>query len=123
MKLKKSLAIIIAVVMVITSLISFTNLTSLQEQVSAANVSDIDGHWGKNYIQTLVSENIISGYEDGTFRPDNSITRAEFCTIITKALVKEGMISFVTPGGIFTDVAAGDWYASYVETAAANNFV
>ena len=114
MKCKKSLAIITTIVMV------FSSLSGL---VSAAQVSDITGHWGEEYIQTLVDKSVINGYEDGTFKPDNSITRAEFCTIITKALVNDGLISYVTPSGIFNDVATGDWFAPYVETAAINNFV
>ena len=48
--------------------------------------SDIDGHWAKASILTLKEKGIISGYSDGTFRPDKSISRAEVATIIAKVL-------------------------------------
>ena len=115
MKFKKSIALIISVVMV------FTSLTSL---VTAATVSDISGHWAQGYIQPLIDKGIINGYEDGTFRPNNQISRAEFCTIITSALVYDGIVSnYVTTKGTFTDVADNAWYSQYVETAYSNNLV
>ncbi|HZK71746.1 MAG TPA: S-layer homology domain-containing protein, partial [Clostridia bacterium] len=115
MKFKKSIALIISVVMV------FTSLTSL---VTAAAVSDISGHWAQVSIQPLVDKGIINGYEDGTFRPNNPITRAEFCKIITSALIYDGVIAdYVTTTGTFTDVPDNIWYSQYVETAYANGFV
>lgn len=115
MKFKKSIALIISVVMV------FTSLTSI---VTAAAVSDIAGHWAQGYIQPLVDKGIISGYPDGTFRPNNPITRAEFCKIITSALIYDGVIAdYVTTRGTFTDVPDNIWYSQYVETAYANGFV
>lgn len=43
---------------------------------------DVSSHWAKSYIDTVSMLNIIDGYDDKTFRPDNSITRAEFAKII-----------------------------------------
>src|SRR5665647_3691703 len=115
MKFKKSIALIISVVMV------FTSLTSI---VTAATVSDISGHWAQVSIQLLVDKGIINGYEDGTFRPNNPITRAEFCKIITSALIYDGVIAdYVTTTGTFTDVPADLWSVKYIETASANGFV
>ena len=116
MKFKKSIVLIVVVVVMI--LISFTSL------VTAATVSDISGHWAQNYIQPLVDRGIISGYPDGIFKPDNPITRAEFCTIITSALVDDGVITeYVTTTGTFTDVPADLWSVKYIETAYASGFV
>ena len=47
---------------------------------------DIDKHWAKDYINTAANEGIINGYEDGTFRPDQPITRAEAMTIVNRVL-------------------------------------
>ena len=47
---------------------------------------DIDKHWAKAYINTAAYEGIINGYEDGTFRPDQYITRAEAMTIVNRVL-------------------------------------
>jgi len=50
-----------------------------------ADISDVDGHWGETFIESLVSKEIVSGYPDGTFRPDAVITRAEFTVMLLKA--------------------------------------
>ena len=48
--------------------------------------SDISGHWAQDAINKAANEGIISGYTDGTFRPDNNITRAEAISIINRVL-------------------------------------
>lgn len=49
-------------------------------------LTDIDGHWGKEYIEYLVDKGAIEGYPDGTFRPDKTISNAEFITVVYKVL-------------------------------------
>lgn len=49
-------------------------------------LTDMTGHWAAQTVQQLVSQGIINGYEDNTFRPENSITRAECAAIIKRAL-------------------------------------
>jgi hypothetical protein len=49
-------------------------------------LTDIDGHWAKDSIEHLIEMGAISGYPDNTFRPDNPITRAEFATVLVKAM-------------------------------------
>ncbi|MCT4619855.1 MAG: S-layer homology domain-containing protein [Marinisporobacter sp.] len=46
---------------------------------------DIKNHWAKNFITQLVKDKIISGYPDGTFRPDNQIKVCEFTVLVLKA--------------------------------------
>lgn len=48
-------------------------------------LSDIQGHWAEASINQLIGSHAISGYPDNTFRPENTITRAEFATILMKA--------------------------------------
>lgn len=45
---------------------------------------DIRGHWAKDEINTLIRRNIIYGYNDQTFKPENKITRAEFLTLLSR---------------------------------------
>lgn len=47
---------------------------------------DIDGHWAREYINSAASIGLIFGYPDGTFRPNNNITRAETVSIINRTL-------------------------------------
>ncbi|WP_349408661.1 S8 family serine peptidase [Pseudalkalibacillus sp. SCS-8] len=44
------------------------------------------GHWAKDYINTLVANNMTSGYPDGSFKPNKGITRAEFATFLSRAI-------------------------------------
>lgn len=74
--------------------------------------ADIAEHWAKEYILQLYADGVVSGYNDGNFCPDNSITRAEFSTLIVKAL-DIGMED--VQDDVFTDVRADDWHASYVQ--------
>lgn len=48
-------------------------------------LKDISSHWAKTSINKLVASGAIQGYPDGTFRPDQTITRAEFAAVLVKA--------------------------------------
>lgn len=63
-------------------------------------------------IETLAGRGVINGYEDGTFRPDNTMTRAEFAVIVVRCL---GLVPVETD--IFADILSGEWYAPYIGTA------
>ncbi len=69
----------------------FSNITLAVEN---AIFSDVSGHWAYDAIEKSVTNNLINGYADSTFRPDNNISVAEFLKIIIKAggysLVREG---------------------------------
>lgn len=71
-------------------------------------------YWASDAINELSSLGYVSGYPDGTFGPDNKITRAEFISIISRAL-KLPAYSPAAPG--FSDVASGDWFYGSVESA------
>lgn len=48
------------------------------------DMKDLSGHWAKDRVETLVSEGIVSGYPDGTFRPDAAITRGEVSKLLSE---------------------------------------
>lgn len=79
--------------------------------------SDVNrGDWFNNAISTLSNAGIVTGYNDGTFRPNQPITRGEMAKIIANfANLKYG-------GKTFTDLA-GHWSKSYVELAAGNGWI
>ncbi|MEG2406865.1 MAG: S-layer homology domain-containing protein, partial [Clostridiales bacterium] len=54
--------------------------------------SDITGHWAEDNIYYMADKGILNGYTDGTFLPDNQITRGEFVTILAKDAAKDGKI-------------------------------
>ena len=51
-----------------------------------SNFTDIKGHWAEEYINSFVELKYILGYPDGTFKPDNNISRAEFVVIINRII-------------------------------------
>lgn len=75
--------------------------------------SDIDGHWAKDDIQELVNRNIMGGYGDGVYLPNNNITRAEFTQLVLKSL----NITARNYDSSFQDVKKGDWFHDSVVTA------
>ena len=60
----------------------------------------------------------IAGYEDGTVRPNNNITRAEVATIFFRLFTDEYRQTYWATSNSFSDVAAGDWYNNGVSTTA-----
>jgi hypothetical protein len=52
--------------------------------------TDIDGHWAESHIRTVGATDFISGYRDGTFRPDREITKAEVITSLASGLHYSG---------------------------------
>ena len=69
--------------------------------------------WYNNAVSTLSGMGILGGYEDGSFRPNASITRAEFVAIATRFFEYSARYE-----GGFTDVSYGDWYADCVQASA-----
>ena len=72
---------------------------------AATNFSDISGHWAKSYIQKAVSLGIVNGYKDGTFRPENNVTRAEFTRMLNTTLGNNGTVK-----AAFSDVSSEQWF-------------
>jgi hypothetical protein len=77
-----------------------------------SNVSDIAGHWANEQISNWVSQGIVKGYPDGTFKPNNSITRAEFIVLVNRSFQFKD-----TTVIDFKDVQSNDWF--YEEIAKA----
>jgi hypothetical protein len=77
--------------------------TTFDDVVFSDNIAAIEG---------LAVRGILNGYEDGTFRPDNTMTRAEFAATVVRALG-------LTPAAadVFSDVPPAEWYAPYVGAA------
>jgi len=80
---------------------------------STKSFTDLEGHWAKDYIESMAAKNAVNGYEDGTFKPEEKVTRAQFVKMFVSSL-EEKLEAY---DGSFTDVAEGDWFAPYVATA------
>lgn len=78
--------------------------------------TDIDGCWAKNEITILSQKGILAGRDAAHFAPDDAISREEFVKVVLLAF---GLYDENAKEAGFTDVAPGDWYASYVASAVA----
>lgn len=76
---------------------------------AATTFSDISGHWAQSDILKAAEQGIVSGYSDGTFKPNKAVTRAEFTTMLNKALGNNG-----TTESVFSDVAENAWYYAQI---------
>lgn len=94
-------------------------VTPVQEPVKenktpATSLVDVKGSWAEAGITRLVNEGVISGYPDGSFKPDKTVSRAEFITMLVKA--------FKIParqGKVFADTS-DSWAKDFIATAIAN---
>lgn len=89
--------------------------------MAAASFSDIQGHWGENYIHQTTDAGLIHGYPDGTFKPDQAITRAEFITILAQESGEA--IDDEANTTEFKDVPQNNWARSYILWGRKNNVV
>lgn len=83
---------------------------ALQSTVAfAESFPDVsDSYWGAAVIEQMKEKNILDGYEDGTFRPENSLTRAECAKLLCAvAELEDGNAEY-------TDVSEDAWYFDYV---------
>lgn len=83
--------------------------------------SDLGSHWAEAFIQGLVDKNLIRGFPDGTFKPEASMTRAEYAAIIAATFNLPRQIG--TGTGTFSDVKSDFWAAGAIQQAAGMGFV
>lgn len=87
--------------------------------VSTTRFSDTRNHWASLFIEALATKRILNGYPDGTFRPNNSVNRAEFAAIVAAVFnvsVKRQYINF-------TDIPANFWAAGAIKEAYETGFL
>ena len=97
--------------------INETALITAETKSTQVTFSDIEGHWAKNRIEKAVKLGFVSGYEDGTFKPDRTITRAEFSKLINNALHTQKK---ATLG--FSDVNKKEWFFEEIQKSVASGF-
>ena len=84
-----------------------------------SDFSDISGHWAEAEIERAATLGWINGYPDGTFRPDNAITRAEAMTMINRVLQRlpEDEDDLLPDMNVWPDNQPQDWYYLAVQEA------
>ena len=111
--LKKTLAVVLAFAMILSmGAISTFAYTDVAEGTIVSEAVDI-----------LSGLNILTGFEDGTFRPDETVTRAQMAAIICRTLGYEDQAQSSMGTTIFNDVAADHWASGYINVAQAQQII
>lgn len=90
-----------------------------QGTVSFPDVSQ--DYWARPFIQALAERNIIAGFPDGTYKPEQPVTRAEFAAIIQKAFNQNRVRQLPTGG--FRDIRSNFWATQAITTAFETGFL
>ncbi|SER94540.1 autotransporter-associated beta strand repeat-containing protein [Gracilibacillus ureilyticus] len=93
-------------------IVTLTTVYSMLPVQAVSQLTDINGNFAEEQIQTWVDEGLIEGYPDGTFKPDKFITRAEFMSLVNRAFGYKNEAEI-----IFNDVTEDAWYFTDVAKA------
>ena len=97
---------------------------SIESVVQAAKLAPLDkfsdmvSHWANYDVEYMANEGLISGVSENAFNPEAQITRAEYLTILNRAMGYE-----ISAGETFSDVSQDAWYAPYIATAKTNGLL
>lgn len=91
----------------------------LGAETGRINFEDIENHWAKDAIIRIAERKIIYGVDENTFAPDRDITRAEFATIIVRALE----LKYSGFDHKLSDIKASDWYYETISAAYENGIM
>ncbi|WP_235941606.1 carbohydrate binding domain-containing protein [Paenibacillus puerhi] len=111
MKIKKWLPKVISCCLVL-ALASPVTYPVKAEQLERANLRDLTGHWAQAAVEEMNKSGLMNGYEDGSFKPNQPISRAEFITVLDRIFGFNGNTSTK-----FKDVSPDDWYYSTITSA------
>lgn len=85
-----------------------------------ASFSDVpSNYWARDFITQLSQRNIIAGFPDGTFKPEQSVTRAQFAAMVSKAFQAAQKRNATQ----FSDVTANYWAAPVIQQAYTSGFL
>ena len=104
--MKKLMAMLTAVIITVSAALPLSAFAAFSD------VNDSNPY--KGAITTLTTLSVIDGYEDGTFRPEGAITRAEFTKLIVYLL---GFQDLKYQTYSFSDVETGFWASDFIQTA------
>lgn len=93
----------------ILSLLVIFSMLFTSSALSLANGPDIQNHWAEKDLKYIIEKGILNGYPDGTIRPNNNITKAEFYTIVNRLMGYKEVEEIH-----FADVKPEDWFYSEV---------
>jgi hypothetical protein len=125
-ELRKKTCILLSVAIMIAMSVSNLTVLAANEQLGDASVTsaasvvlkDIGGHWAEKQIKDWNEKGFVKGYSDNTFKPNNTITRAEFITIVNNVFGYKDKAELS-----FTDIKSSDWYFAEIAKAIEAGYV
>jgi S-layer homology domain len=97
-----------------------TTQTPILDRIAqGGELSDLTGNWAEPFIRILVANGIVKGYPDGTFKPNQLVTRAEFAALVNKAF----SLSPSRTAKPFKDVPPNYWAAEVIQKAYQSGFL
>ncbi len=99
--------------------VNFVAATINRPAIRQGTFRDIQGYWAQPYIEALIAKNVIAGFPDGSFKPTDPVTRAQFATIISKAFTPPSQKEVQE----FKDVKQNFWAYQAIQTAYRGGFV
>ena len=112
--LKKTLAVVLAFAMIL-SMGAISTFAAYSDVAEGTVVSEA--------VSILSSLDILTGFEDGTFRPDETVTRAQMAAIICRTLGYENQAQSSMGTTVFADVPASHWASGYINVAQAQQII
>lgn len=102
------------------SLSAMAPLFSTLPASAQTNFSDVSlGYWARPFIEKLAEKNVIKGFPDGTFKPDQPVTRAQFAAIVRQAFDRESTRQYRG----FADVPTNHWAQPAIDKAYSTRFL
>ncbi|HCC06627.1 MAG TPA: hypothetical protein DEP72_00480 [Clostridiales bacterium] len=116
---EKIVAYVLSLVMIVSSMGNVYADTNTNNTGSDFTLTtDISEHWAKNELIKWQDKGLIKGYEDGTVKPDGSITRAEFFALVNRIFNFKGEAEIV-----FDDVSEAEWYSEVIKKSVAAGYL
>jgi hypothetical protein len=98
-------------------------LETYAQSSSVSTFSDVPAnYWAQPFIRGLAARNIVAGYPDGTFRPEQPVDRDEFAAIVRKAF-DQPLIRQIESGAVYKDIPANYWAERPIEEAYQQGFM
>lgn len=116
-KFQSSSVVLLASVLATSSI---APLTLQNRAIAQSTFADVQGSWAQSCIVELTQRGIISGYPDGSFRPNNPVTRAEYASMVGKAFPNAARVRSATR---FVDVPSGYWAFNSITFASQTGFL
>jgi uncharacterized lipoprotein YddW (UPF0748 family) len=110
------LALLVAFSFAVTAILPLGS----NSQTTTIKFKDIQGMWAQSCIEDLAQQQIITGYPDGTFKPNNPVTRAEFAVLVGKAFPR---VTSVRSSSEFQDVPVNFWAKNAINQADRTGFM